>query len=87
MVECVGVECVGCTLVVECVDVESVGFQGEDSTLRSFSTVHDSYSRSLGRASYNKSTSRKLPDQHRMPPIIDFASGTPLPPVPAHSLN
>ena len=51
---------------------------GEDSTIRCFSTVHDSYNKSLGRASYNKAKTKKSGlqlDEHRMPPVIDFASG------------
>jgi len=51
---------------------------GEDSTLRCFSTVHDSHNKSLGRASYNKTKTKRSGlqlDEHRMPPIIDFASG------------
>ncbi|CAH1774831.1 unnamed protein product, partial [Owenia fusiformis] len=52
---------------------------GQDSTLRSFSTVHDRHNKSLGRASFNKAQSKKSGlklDQHMMPPIIDFASET-----------
>ena len=51
---------------------------GQDSTLQSFSTVHDSENRSLGRASYHKAESKKSglrEDQYMMPPIIQFASG------------
>ncbi|ESN89835.1 hypothetical protein HELRODRAFT_104619, partial [Helobdella robusta] len=50
---------------------------GLDSTLRNFSTVHDSYNRSLGRASYNKRLSKKVnlkQDTLVMPPIVDFVS-------------
>jgi len=53
-------------------------FTGEDSTLRCFSTEHDSYNKSLGRASYNKAKTKKSglkADEHRMPAITDFASG------------
>jgi U3 small nucleolar RNA-associated protein 21 len=50
---------------------------GLDSCLMSFSTDHDSKNKSLGRASFNKletkRTGLKL-DEHKMPPIIDFAS-------------
>ncbi|KAK2173340.1 hypothetical protein NP493_883g01001 [Ridgeia piscesae] len=49
----------------------------QDSTLRSFSTVHDRLDRSLGRASYNKKATKRLGlknDTYMMPPIIDFAS-------------
>ena len=51
---------------------------GQDSTLRSFSTVHDRHSKNLGRASYNKKKSRKAglkKDQHCMPPVTRVASG------------
>ena len=51
---------------------------GQDSTLQTFSTVHDSHSRSLGRASYFKKKSKKSSlreDKYMMPPITDFASG------------
>ncbi|XP_074642621.1 WD repeat-containing protein 36-like [Tubulanus polymorphus] len=50
---------------------------GQDSTLQSFSTVHDSKNRSLGRASYNKKESKKVglkKDLNMMPPITDFTS-------------
>lgn len=50
---------------------------GQDSTLRSFSTVHDKHYKSLGRASYNKTETRKSGlknDQHKMSPITQFAS-------------
>ncbi|XP_013379758.1 WD repeat-containing protein 36 isoform X1 [Lingula anatina] len=50
---------------------------GQDSTLRSFSTVHDRHNKSLGRASYNKAETKKTGlklDQHMMPPITDFDS-------------
>jgi len=52
---------------------------GQDSTLRMFSTRHESSDKSLGRASYNKSKTKQsglLLDEHMMPPIIDFHSGT-----------
>ena len=51
---------------------------GQDSTLQTFSTVHDRHNRSLGRASFNKKETKKTGlklDQHMMPPITDFASG------------
>ena len=51
---------------------------GQDSTLHSFSTVHESKNRSLGRASYNKKQSKKTglkQDKYMMPPVIDFAAG------------
>ncbi|XP_048757531.1 WD repeat-containing protein 36-like [Ostrea edulis] len=50
---------------------------GQDSVLRSFSTIHESESKSLGRASYNKSETKKaglLRDRHMMPPITVFAA-------------
>ena len=50
---------------------------GLDSYLMSFSSVHDSKNKSLGRGSYNKvetkRTGLKL-DTQMMPPIIDFCS-------------
>ncbi len=50
---------------------------GLDSYLMSFSTVHDSKNKSLGRASYNKvetkRTGLKL-DTQMMPPVCEFAS-------------
>uniref|UniRef100_A0A0B6Z6J4 Uncharacterized protein n=1 Tax=Arion vulgaris TaxID=1028688 RepID=A0A0B6Z6J4_9EUPU len=50
---------------------------GQDSTLRSFSTVHDKHNKSLGRASYHKKASKRAGlklDKHKMPPIIKFAA-------------
>ncbi|KAK3090298.1 hypothetical protein FSP39_010724 [Pinctada imbricata] len=50
---------------------------GQDSTLQSFSTQHDKHNKSLGRASYNKSETKKsglLKDKHMMPPITDFTA-------------
>jgi len=50
---------------------------GLDSCLMSFSTDHDSKNKSLGRASFNKVETRKTGlklDQHKMPPIVEFAS-------------
>jgi U3 small nucleolar RNA-associated protein 21 len=50
---------------------------GLDCVMMSFSTVHDSKNKSLGRASFNKietkRTGLKL-DQHKMPPVIEFSS-------------
>jgi U3 small nucleolar RNA-associated protein 21 len=43
----------------------------------SFSTVHDSRNKSLGRASFNKLETKKTDlklDQHKMPPILEFDS-------------
>ena len=51
---------------------------GQDSTLRSFSTIHDKHNKSLGRASYNKKATKKSTlknDQHKMPCVTDFATG------------
>lgn len=50
---------------------------GLDSCLMSFSTDHDRKNKSLGRASFNKTETRKSGlrfDQHMMPPIVDFSS-------------
>lgn len=50
---------------------------GQDSVLRSFSTIHDSENKSLGRASYNKAETKRtglLKDKHMMPPITAFAA-------------
>ena len=43
----------------------------------SFSTVHDSKNKSLGRASFNKLETKKTGlklDQHKMPPMLEFDS-------------
>jgi U3 small nucleolar RNA-associated protein 21 len=43
----------------------------------SFSTIHDSKNKSLGRASFNKLETKRSGlklDQHMMPPIVDFSS-------------
>lgn len=51
---------------------------GQDSTMRMFSTVHDKYNKSLGRASFNKSETKRSGlklDQHAMPPVTAFAAG------------
>ncbi|XP_052776879.1 WD repeat-containing protein 36-like [Mya arenaria] len=50
---------------------------GQDSTLRSFSTIHERHNKSLGRASYHKSQTKKKTlkyDQHRMPYIVNFVA-------------
>lgn len=50
---------------------------GLDSNLICFSTEHESKNKSLGRASFNKIETKKSGlrlDQHKMPPITDFAS-------------
>ena len=51
---------------------------GQDSTLKSFSTIHDSHNKNLGRASFNKTESKRSGlkrDKHMMPPVTAFASG------------
>ena len=51
---------------------------GQDSVLRSFSTLHDSENKSLGRASFNKAETKRSglqKDRHMMPPITAFAAG------------
>ncbi|GAB1606546.1 WD repeat-containing protein 36-like [Argonauta hians] len=55
---------------------ENILSAGLDSTLRSFSTVHDKYNKSLGQASYYKKKSKRerLKDKYVMPPIFDFAA-------------
>ena len=56
---------------------ENILSAGLDSCLMSFSTVHESKNKSLGRASYNKIESRRSGlklDQHKMPSIVDFDS-------------
>ncbi|KAK2156514.1 hypothetical protein LSH36_211g01051 [Paralvinella palmiformis] len=50
---------------------------GQDSTLHSFSTLHESKNRSLGRASYNKKQSKKSGlklDKYMMPPVTAFTA-------------
>lgn len=50
---------------------------GQDSTLQSFSTVHERFNKSLGRGSINKKKSKKKGLQYdtlKLPPIITFAS-------------
>ncbi|CAC5374475.1 UTP21 [Mytilus coruscus] len=52
---------------------------GQDSTLRSFSVIHDKHNKSLGRASYDKKESKKTglkKDRYMMPPITQFSSDT-----------
>ncbi|XP_014768980.1 WD repeat-containing protein 36 [Octopus bimaculoides] len=55
---------------------ENILSAGLDSTLRSFSLVHDKYNKSLGQASYYKKKSKreKLKDKYVMSPIFDFAA-------------
>ena len=65
---------------------------GQDSTLRSFSTVHDRHSKNLGRASFNKKKTKKSGlkhDQYCMPPITHITSGKlfPLKVLSIHSDN
>ncbi|BFY99565.1 hypothetical protein BsWGS_02605 [Bradybaena similaris] len=58
-------------------DGQTILSAGQDSTMRSFSTVHDKHNKSLGRASYYKKTSKRSGlklDKHKMPPIIKFAA-------------
>ncbi|XP_055956682.1 WD repeat-containing protein 36 [Patella vulgata] len=50
---------------------------GQDSTLRSFSTLHDKHNKNLGRASFDKAASKHSglkKDLHMMPPITQFTS-------------
>ncbi|XP_070172929.1 WD repeat-containing protein 36-like [Littorina saxatilis] len=50
---------------------------GQDSTMRMFSTVHDKHNSSLGRASFNKSETKRTGlknDQHKMPPVTCFTA-------------
>ncbi|XP_050328078.1 WD repeat-containing protein 36 [Bactrocera neohumeralis] len=53
---------------------------GEDSALRVFSTVTESFNKSMGKASYNRKKSKRRnrfeEDSLRMPPIIEFTSET-----------
>ncbi|XP_041359034.1 WD repeat-containing protein 36-like isoform X2 [Gigantopelta aegis] len=58
-------------------DGQNILSAGQDSTLRSFSTIHEKHNKSLGRASYHKKASKKSGlkrDLHKMPPITQFAS-------------
>ncbi|XP_073818920.1 WD repeat-containing protein 36 [Musca autumnalis] len=51
---------------------------GEDSSLRSFSTISETLNKSFGKASYNRKASKKKnrfeEDSHRMPPILEFTT-------------
>ncbi|KAK3592873.1 hypothetical protein CHS0354_004097 [Potamilus streckersoni] len=50
---------------------------GQDSTLRSFSVIHDKYNKSLGRASFLKSATKRSGlkrDKYKMAPITKFAA-------------
>ncbi|XP_067002805.2 WD repeat-containing protein 36 [Anabrus simplex] len=53
---------------------------GGDSSLRIFSTVNETFNKSLGRASYNRKISKKkgrmVEDPLLMPPIVQFTSET-----------
>lgn len=52
---------------------------GQDGTLQSFSTVHESFNKSLGHGSINKKKSKKKGlrfDTMKLPPITTFASET-----------
>lgn len=56
----------------------SVYVTAQDSTMRSYSTVHERHNKSLGRASYHKNLSKKNSlkfDQHKMPYIVNFVAG------------
>ncbi|XP_069481588.1 WD repeat-containing protein 36 [Ambystoma mexicanum] len=56
---------------------EQILSAGQDSTLQSFSTVHERFNKSLGRGSINKKKSKKKGLQHdtlKLPPITTFAS-------------
>lgn len=58
-------------------DGQNILSAGHDSTMRSFSTVHDSSNKSLGRASYLKKVSKRAGlkmDKHKMPPIVKFVA-------------
>ncbi|XP_069127390.1 WD repeat-containing protein 36-like [Argopecten irradians] len=58
-------------------DGKNILSAGQDSTMRSFSTIHDKHYKSLGRASYNKTETRKTglkKDKHMMPPVTQFVS-------------
>ncbi|CRK95005.1 CLUMA_CG008491, isoform A, partial [Clunio marinus] len=59
---------------------DSILSAGEDSSLRIFSTISETLNASLGRASYNRTASKKLnkleEDHHLMPPITQFTSET-----------
>ncbi|KAL4237143.1 WD repeat-containing protein 36 [Mactra antiquata] len=49
----------------------------QDCTMRSFSTLHDSHNKSLGRASYQKKSTKKKTlkyDQHKMPYVVNFVA-------------
>lgn len=56
---------------------KSILSAGQDSTMRSFSTVHDSQNKSFGRASFNKAITKKKTLKHdelKMPYIVDFVA-------------
>uniref|UniRef100_A0A8D0HH66 WD repeat domain 36 n=1 Tax=Sphenodon punctatus TaxID=8508 RepID=A0A8D0HH66_SPHPU len=56
---------------------EQILSAGQDRTLQSFSTVHESFNKSLGRGSINKKKSKKQGlqyDTRALPPITTFAS-------------
>lgn len=58
-------------------DGQNILTAGQDSTMRSFSTVHEKHNKSLGRGSYNKQLTKKKTlkyDQHKMPYIVDFVA-------------
>ncbi|KAH9489302.1 WD repeat-containing protein 36 [Bulinus truncatus] len=58
-------------------DGQNVLTAGQDSTMRSFSTVHDKNNKNLGRASYFKKASKRAGlklDKYKMPPVVRFAA-------------
>uniref|UniRef100_A0A2C9KX08 Uncharacterized protein n=1 Tax=Biomphalaria glabrata TaxID=6526 RepID=A0A2C9KX08_BIOGL len=59
-------------------DGQNILTAGQDSTVRSFSTVHDKNNKNLGRASYFKKASKRAGlklDKYKMPPVVRFAAG------------
>lgn len=51
---------------------------GQDSTLRTFSTVKDHLNKNMGQASFNRKAAKRKSvrlDPKKMPPITDFTSG------------
>ncbi|KAI8786613.1 WD repeat-containing protein 36 isoform X1 [Biomphalaria glabrata] len=58
-------------------DGQNILTAGQDSTVRSFSTVHDKNNKNLGRASYFKKASKRAGlklDKYKMPPVVRFAA-------------
>ncbi|XP_037945778.1 WD repeat-containing protein 36 [Teleopsis dalmanni] len=58
----------------------SILSSGEDSSLRIFSTISETFNKSMGKASYNRKASKKKnrfqKDWLRMPPIVQFTTET-----------